>query len=145
MNSDMTGAYAAKRILPIASDNLLALAIGVVVFVFHALHIPAVSKGAIFQKSNLAFDFDVNRFVGLWCGSPFPERENEAYFAVRHPLAASVRLLCAPLVGAGIDQIVAACAIAAICAALSAVLTFKMARSLGVQWSAATSFAFLWT
>src|ERR1043165_10124884 len=122
MSSELHKSLVAKRGLPAVGEGMMAAAIGCVVFLFHALHIPAVAKGAIFNKSHLAVDFDVNRFVGLWCASPFPETENEAYFAVRHPLAVTVRLVCEPLVGLGLNKTIAACAIAAACAALSVVL-----------------------
>jgi hypothetical protein len=109
------------------------------------VHIPAVARGAIFQKSNLAFDFDINRFVNLWCVSPFPRGDNEAYYAVRHPLAISIRLLCMPMVDAGLDSHWAACGIAAVCAALSVVLIFRIARALEIQTPVAIAFALLWS
>jgi hypothetical protein len=133
------------KVFGIGADRLIAPLIGIAVFLFHALHIPAVAGSAIFQKSNLAFDFDINRFVALWCTTPFPETENEAYYAVRHPLAVSLRLLCTPLVGAGLDATMAACAIAALCAGLSAALIFKIARVLDVPVGTACAFAALWT
>jgi hypothetical protein len=139
------GQSPARKVLAIGSENLVALGLGLAVFLFHAVHIPSVARGAIFQKSNLAFDFDINRFVNLWCVSPFPRGDNEAYFAVRHPLAISVRLLCMPLVGAGLDAHLAACGIAAVCSALSVVLIYRIARALEVQTPTAIAFAALWS
>ena len=119
--------------------------IGIVVFLFHLWNVPAVVGGEIFRKSNLAFDFDIDRFVQLWCTSPFPVDQNEDYYAVRHPLAVAVRVVCLPLTRAGLDSHVAACAIAAACAALSSILTFRIALALGVQRSTAYILTALWT
>jgi hypothetical protein len=135
---------AAARVSWLNAEALIAPIIGCAVFLFHAVHVSAVARGAIFQKSNLAFDFDINRFVALWCTSPFPESENEAYYAVRHPLAVSLRLICTPLVGVGMDATVAACGIAAICAGLSTTLIYRIARVLDVQPALACAFAILW-
>ncbi|HXI99636.1 MAG TPA: DUF6080 domain-containing protein [Micropepsaceae bacterium] len=111
--------------------------IGSVVFLFHIWNVPAAAAGTIFRKSNLAFDFDIDRFVQLWCTSPFPVDQNEDYYAVRHPLAVAVRIVCLPITRVGVEAHIAACGIAAICAALSAVLTFRIALALGVQrWPA---------
>src|SRR6266446_2882605 len=86
-----------SRVLSIGA-NVDAYAIALFVFLFHLWHVSMVARGAIFAKSNLAFDFDINRFVGLWCVSPFPTQENPPEYAVRHPLVVFVRLLCRPLV-----------------------------------------------
>lgn len=118
--------------------------IGLAVFLFHLWHVPAVAGAAIFRKSNLAFDFDIDRFVRLWGSSPFPVDQNEDYYAVRHPLAVLVRLVCRPLVRAGLDAHLAACGIAAFCAALSAMLVFRIARTLGVQRGLAAILTALW-
>src|SRR5262249_41717768 len=112
---------------------------------FHALHIPAVAKRAIFQKSNLAFDFDIQRFVGLCCTAPFPEGDNEAYYAVRHPLAVPIRVLCRPLVRSGVGPVIAACLLAALCAAISTALIYRMERVLDLRPMVAAAFAVLWT
>lgn len=122
-------------------DNII---IGLAAFLFHLWHVPAVAAGAIFKKSNLAFDFDINRFVALWGGDPFPVAENEGYYATRHPLAVLVRLVCRPLVGAGLDAHQVACAIAALTAAASAVLAFRIALALGVKRGLAYGFTALW-
>jgi hypothetical protein len=134
-----------RNFFALGAETLWALGLGVAVFLFHAAHIPAVTRGAIFKKSNLAFDFDINRFVNLWCISPFPRGDNEAYYAVRHPLAVSVRLVCMPMVQAGLDPHFAACGIAAVCAALSVMLIFRIARAMDVQTPAAITFALLWS
>src|SRR5882724_5938531 len=134
-----------RKFISISHDGLSALGLGFAVFLFHAAHIPSVARGIIFQKSNLAFDFDIDRFVNLWCVSPFPQGDNEAYYAVRHPLAISVRLLCMPLVEAGMDSHITACGIAAFCSALSAVLVYRIARELGGQIPLAGAFAVLWS
>ena len=122
-----------------------AALIGLAVFFFHIWHVPAVAGGMIFRKSNLAFDFDIDRFVQLWCTSPFPVSQNEDYYAVRHPLAVVVRAVCSPMVRAGLDAHIAACGIAAACAALSSILTFRIALALGVQRSIAYILTALWT
>jgi hypothetical protein len=111
--------------------------IGLLVFAFHLFNVPAVAAGEIFRKSNLAFDFDIDRFVQLWCTNPFPVNQNEDYYAVRHPLAVAVRVACLPVSRLGVDAHIAACSIAAACAALSAILTYKIAIALNVQrWTA---------
>ena len=127
------------------SENWLALLIGALVFSFHVWHVPTVIKGAIFLKSNLAFDFDIDRFVQLWCAIPFPGSQNEDYYAVRHPLAISVRLVCTPLVHAGLDAHVAASAIAAACAALSAVIIVNISLMLRIRRSIASILALFWS
>jgi hypothetical protein len=119
--------------------------VGFVVFLFHIWNVPAVASGVIFRKSNLAFDFDIDRFVQLWCTSPFPVDQNEDYYAVRHPLAVLVRAVCLPMVRTGLDEHIAACGIAAACAALSAILTFRIALALGVQRWTAYILTALWT
>ncbi len=118
--------------------------IGLGVFLLHLWHVPAVAAGAIFKKSNLAFDFDINRFAALWGESPFPVHENEGYYATRHPLAILVRLIARPLVATGLDLHVVACAIAALCAALSAVLAFHIALALGLKRGIAWIMTALW-
>jgi hypothetical protein len=122
-------------------DNIV---IGLAVLLFHLWHVPAVAAGAIFQKSNLAFDFDINRFVALWGGDPFPVADNEGYYATRHPLAVLVRLVCRPLVQAGLDAHQVACGIAALTAAAGAVLAFQIALALGVKRCLAYGFTALW-
>ncbi len=119
-------------------------AIGLAVFLFHLWHVPAIARAAIFQKSNLAFDFDINRFVALWGDSPFPTVENESYYATRHPLAVLVRLICRPLVGLGLDAHQAACSVAALTAAISAVLAFRIARAMGLGRCLAAVMTALW-
>src|ERR1700742_3522086 len=89
--------------------------IGLAVLAFQLLHVPAVAKGGLFARDNLAFDFDINRFVQLWGASPFPAVENESYYAARHPLADVLRLICRPLVHAGFDAHIVACSIGAAC------------------------------
>ena len=133
------------KLLAMGGENLCALGLGLAVFLFHVAHIPAVARGVIFQKSNLAFDFDIDRFVKLWCASPFPQGDNEAYYAVRHPLAISLRLLCRPIVAAGVDPHWAASGIAAACAALSTVLVYRIARAMEVETSTAVVFGLLWS
>jgi hypothetical protein len=118
--------------------------IGVGVFLFHLWHVPAVAGAGIFRKSNLAFDFDIDRFVRLWGTSPFPVRQNEDYYAVRHPLAVLVRLIDRPLVAAGLDAHVAGCGIAAFCAGISALLAFRIALAAGVTRGLAYILTVLW-
>jgi hypothetical protein len=142
---ELQGRSRLGTLLAMGGENLYALGLGLAVFLFHVAHIPAVARGAIFQKSNLAFDFDIDRFVKLWCVSPFPQGDNEAYYAVRHPLAISLRLLCRPMVEAGLDPHWAACGIAAACAALSTVLVYRIARLLEVEIPASVAFALLWS
>jgi hypothetical protein len=125
-------------------DGLIAIAIGAAVFLFHAMHLRGIADAPLFQKSNLAFDFDVNRFAGIWCQTPFPVQENEAYYAVRHPLAVSVRLICMPLVRSSIDPHMAASGIAALCAAVSTALTYKIARAFQLSPQMSALFAALW-
>ena len=122
-----------------------ACIVGFVVFLFHIWHVPAVAAGAIFRKSNLAFDFDIDRFVQLWCTNPFPVDQNEDYYAVRHPLAVMVRVVCTPMVRVGLDAHIAACSIAAVCAALSSILTFRIALALDARRSMAYILTALWT
>lgn len=117
---------------------------GIGVFAFHLWNVPFVAAGEIFRKSNLAFDFDINRFAALWCASPFPVSENEDYYAVRHPLAVAVRVVCAPLMAAGLDPPLAAASIAALCAGLSAMLTFAIATELGLGRILAHLLTVLW-
>jgi len=119
--------------------------IGLAVFLFHMWHVPSVAAGEIFRRSNLAFDFDINRFVLLWCTNPFPVSQNQDYYAVRHPMAVMVRVVCAPMVQAGVDAHFAALGIAAFCAAVSSILTFRIALALGVQRSIAYLLTILWT
>jgi hypothetical protein len=119
-------------------------AIGLAVFAFHLWHVPAVARAPIFQKSNLAFDFDINRFVALWGDTPFPVAENESYYATRHPLAVLLRLVCRPLVEAGQDAHVVACTVAALTAAISAVLAFRLALALEVRRGLAYALTALW-
>jgi hypothetical protein len=119
-------------------------AIGLAIFLFHLWHAPAVARGGLFLRDNLAFDFDINRFVALWGASPFPVIENENYYAVRHPLAVLVRLVCRPLVMAGIDAHVAACAVAAFCAALSDMIVYRIALALGLRRGLAALMTLLW-
>jgi hypothetical protein len=118
--------------------------IGLAVFLFHLWHVPAVAAGAIFQKSNLAFDFDINRFVALWGDSPFSVADNEGYYATRHPLAVLLRLVCRPLVQAGLDAHQVACGIAALTASISAVLAFRIALGLGIKRWLAWGTTVLW-
>jgi hypothetical protein len=120
-------------------------AIGLTVFLFHLWHVPAVARGALFQKDNIAFDFDIGRFVSLWGTSPFQIEQNAAYYAVRHPLAILLRLVGRPLVANGLEPHVAACSIAAFCAALSSVLAFRIARRLGVRRYPAYLLTAMWT
>jgi hypothetical protein len=119
--------------------------VGIAVFLFHIWNVPATAGGMIFRTSNLAFDFDIDRFVQLWCTSPFPVSQNEDYYAVRHPLAVVVRIACIPITRAGLDAHFAACGIAAACAAMSSILTFRIALALGVQRSIAYILTALWT
>jgi len=119
-------------------------AIGLAVFLFHLWHVPAIAAAAIFRKSNLAFDFDIDRFVRLWGESPFPVHQNEDYYAVRHPLAVLVRLVDRPLVAAGLDAHVVGCSIAAFCAGVSAVLAFRIALAAGVARGLAYILTALW-
>lgn len=120
-------------------------AIGLAVFLFHLWHVPAVARGVVFQKDNLAFDFDIGRFVSLWGVSPFQIEQNAAYYAVRHPLAILLRLVGRPLVAGGLEPHVVACGIAAFFAALSSVLTFRIARTLGVHRCPAYVLTAMWT
>ncbi len=62
--------------------------------------------------------------------------------AIRWPCL--LRLVGRPLVAAGLDVTVAACAIAALCAALSAVLVFKIAREIGVGRCLSYGLTALW-
>jgi hypothetical protein len=120
-------------------------AIGLAVFLFHLWHVPAVARGGIFQKDNLAFDFDIQRFVSLWGISPFQIEQNAGYYAVRHPLVILLRLVGRPLVASGLEAHVVACGIAAFCAALSSVLTFRIARALGLYRASACVLTAMWT
>jgi Family of unknown function (DUF6080) len=117
---------------------------GAGVFAFHLWNVPFVAAGEIFKRSNLAFDFDINRFSGLWCASPFPVAENEDYYAVRHPLAVAVRLVCTPMMAAGLDPPLAAASIAALCAGVSAMLAFAIAIELGLTRPMAHLLTLLW-
>jgi hypothetical protein len=119
--------------------------VAVAVLAFHLWHVPSVAFAPIFRKSNLAFDFDIDRFVQLWCTSPFPIGANEDYYAVRHPLAVTVRTLCSPFVSAGLDAHLAACGVAAICAAASSVLAFNLAFLVGARRHIAYLLTALWT
>jgi len=98
----------------------------------------------IFRKSNLAFDFDIDRFASLWCKIPFQVAQNEDYYAVRHPLAVVVRVACRPMIWAGLDPYTAACGIAAVCAALSSMVAYRIARALGVGRWLAYIYTALW-
>jgi hypothetical protein len=118
--------------------------IGIAVLLFHIWNVPAVAGGMIFRKSNLAFDFDIDRFASLWCKIPFQVAQNEDYYAVRHPLAVVVRVACRPMVWAGIDPNTAACGIAAVCAALSSMIAFRIALALGLGRWLAYTFTALW-
>jgi hypothetical protein len=119
--------------------------IGLAVFLFHLWHVPAVARGGVFLKDNLAFDFDIGRFVSLWGVSPFQIEQNASYYAVRHPLVILLRLVGLPLVSAGLEPHVVACGIAAVCAALSSVLMFRIARALGVDRGLAFVLTAMWT
>ncbi|HEX3755579.1 MAG TPA: DUF6080 domain-containing protein [Rhizomicrobium sp.] len=118
--------------------------IGLAVFLFHAWHIPAVAAARILHEGNLAFDFDVTRFVALWSASPFPLDANEDYYAVRHPLAILPRLAGLSLARAGVEPHVIACGIAAFCAALSSMLVFRIALALEVRRITAYVLTALW-
>ena len=119
--------------------------IGLAVFLFHLSHVPAVARSTVLHKDNIAFDFDTSRFVSLWGVSPFRIDQNAAYYAVRHPLTILARLIGRPLVAVGVEPHVAASAIAALCAALSSVLAFRIARTLGVHRCAAYVLTAMWT
>lgn len=120
-------------------------AIGLAVFLFHLCHVPAVARSAIFRRDNMAFDFDIGRFVSLWGDTMFQSAANPAYYAVRHPLAVLVRPFAAPLAAAGIEAPIVAGTVAALCAALSSVLAFRMARALGIDRAPAHILTAMWT
>ncbi|MFZ4748019.1 MAG: hypothetical protein ACOYLK_14210 [Sphingomonas sp.] len=120
-------------------------AIGLAVFLFHIWHVPAAAHGAIFQKENLAFDYDIRRFASLWAVTPFPVEQNDAYYAVRHPLVVAVRMLCLPFARNGLDPQTVACGIAAACSGLSSVLAYRIARTLEISCPLAVVLTGLWT
>ena len=78
-----------------------------------------MTRSVIFAKNSLAFDFDIDRFVPLWGASPFPVDQNEDCPRGAPSLAVLVRLICLPLARMGLDARLAACGVAALCAALS--------------------------
>jgi hypothetical protein len=134
-----------QRILGKLRAEWDSCAIGLAVFLFHLWHVPAIARGVIFQKDNLAFDFDIRRFVSLWAVSPFSVEQNAAYYAVRHPLVVALRVLCLPVAQIGIEPRILACGVAAAFAALSSVLAYRIARALQLSRPLAAVLTVLWT
>jgi hypothetical protein len=119
--------------------------IGAAVFLFHAWHIPAMLGSAALQDNNLAFDFDVGRFVSMWTRSPLPPGAYEDYFVIRHTLVVTLRLICLPLVWMGLTPDAVGSGVAALCAGASAALTFHIARKLSVRRELAWMMTALWS
>ncbi len=125
--------------------NWDAWAIGLGVFLFHAWHIPTLVGSQALRDDNLAFDFDVGRFVAMWTQTPLPGTAYEDYFVIRHTMVVFLRLVCLPLVWLGMKPDVVAGGVAAICAAASAMLTFHIARKLEIRRELAWIMTALWS